>query len=246
MPILNPVFNFPKELEEWAVDEGPRVPQGYNPWDYGGANAWKMRANYSADEELTDLGFGSALWAVSLDETWWNSVWSDIEFQHGKQIALEFWACFASIEARKSRHLALRGIANESWSDVEIAFNAGRMYAKEGECFYGYLYPERLAENIATIKKNLGEWLYKAIKSGDHGAIRKLSELVAGKEPPPSTDMSKDEKFLLLQAFLEFLKTHFRLPMREELESKIQKKGNFRKYLKSLGLNGLPTTEIQK
>jgi hypothetical protein len=241
MPFLNPVFYFPTELEEWAIDEGPREPQGFNPWDSGNANPWKMRANYDATEDGSfEIDSGSIIWAVSLDETWWRSVWTDLDPEQ----ALNFWRYFATTEARQARRLALRGTARDSWADVETAFNAGRMFAREGEGLYKFLSKEQMAESVETIKRNLGEWLYNAIKSGDSGAIRKLSALVAGKGPPEPSSMASTEKFRILTGFATHLTEHFRLPTNVELSAKVAAdtigKGNFQKHARELGLNGLP------
>lgn len=234
------MFRVPRLLKSKAPI-GPK-PSAYSYWwTSGEANPWKFR-NCEGTEWVE-----TAVYTVSTSEDWWAGVWEDIVSTHGAASAEHFWKSFAEPRAIKNREASLRGTAAMNWGGAIVAFNSARHedYAREIGVYDVYPAIHESPETVSAMKRNLGEWLYTTIRSGDHGAIRKLSELVAGKEPPPATEMSGDEKYLMLQAFEGFLRTHFRLPTKEELKARIQKKGNLRRNVKGLGFQGLPDSARQ-
>jgi hypothetical protein len=219
-------------------------------WSDDDANPWKMRFNF-ARKPRGGLDPEFLRWTIYNDRSWWAAVWEDLVVEHGKDESLKFWRKFAAPEAIRKRGEALAGVARFNWSAVESVFQQGkrprkpspstilifeRFAARTGD-------GERLA--IETAERFLGRWLWDAIHEGEYGEIRKLADLVSGKKPPESPDLSGTEKFKILDAFALLLPEHFRLPSKVELfeRATATRKGgakNFPKYLKELGLIGLP------
>jgi hypothetical protein len=129
---------------------------------------------------------------------------------------------------------AIVGVARVNWTE---AF----MVKKIGLGVFEVEVPEEA--RIAS-ERFLGNWLAQVIQNGDHRQLRKLSDLVSGKNPPTDLDLSVTEKFQVLDAFASFLLKHFRLPTKTELSESVSTvrrgKGNFQNHARELGLIGLP------
>jgi len=216
--------------------EGPKKSKYSDTWFAESANPWKFRDSWGFD------GTESAAWTVSTSEDWWAAVWSDIVSEHGERDALKFWRAFNQVTASNNRAVAIQGIVSANWSGAKVAYNSARheAYAKEIGATGEHLRRCESEEMATAMKRNLGAWLYDAIRNGEHGQLRNLAHLVSGKLPPDMPELRGDDKTELLTAFAVILTSRFRLPQKEELFSEVTKTGNFSNNLRLLGLNSLP------
>lgn len=225
----NPRFSF------WlgtSPEEEPRFE--WSKWQNEHANPWKMRWSYSDDWNGEESDRREILSTVSNDGRWWGAVWDDLVSETSRIEMLRFWKSFATSHAAGNRMAAIVGVARVNWTE---AF----MVKKIGLGVFEVEVPEEA--RIAS-ERFLGNWLAQVIQNGDHRQLRKLSDLVSGKNPPTDLDLSVTEKFQVLDAFASFLLKHFRLPTKTELSESVSTvrrgKGNFQNHARELGLIGLP------
>lgn len=213
-------------------EEEPRFE--WSKWQNEHANPWKMRWSYSDCWNGEESDRREILAIVSNDGRWWGGVWDDLVSESSRIEMLRFWKSFATPHAAGNRMAAIVGVARVNWSEAFIVKNMG----------LGVFEASVTEEARIANERFLGNWLAQVIQNCDHQQLRKLSDLISGKNPPTELDLSFTEKFQVLDAFASFLLKHFRLPTKRELSESVSTvrkgKGNFQKHARKLGLSGLP------